>query len=169
MAGQKFIQHDTSGGLREIEATQIGGAPSADKIPSLDAAGRLAISMMPTGLGSDTAVLTASGSIAAGDFVNIFDNGGTPSIRKADANAVGTIAHGFVLEAIADGATGTVYFEGSNTAVTGQTVGNTFLSTTAGLATNTAPSGTGELVQKLGVAVSATQINFEPSTPILLA
>lgn len=169
MAGEKFLQHDANGGLREVEAVQTGGAPSADKLPSLDAAGRLDISMMPTGLGADTAVIEASGALAAGDFVNVFDDGGTVKVRKADATAIGTIAHGFVLDAVADAANATVYFEGANTAVTGMTGGQIFLSTTAGAATGTAPTASGQVVQKLGVAVSATQINFEPATAILLA
>lgn len=169
MAGQKFIQHDTAGGLREIEATQTGGAPGADKIPSLDANGRLDATMMPTGIGADTGVLEASGALSAGDFVNVFDDAGTPKVRKADASAIGTIAHGFVLEAVADAANATVYFEGANTAVTGQTAGQVFLTATAGVAGGTAPTTSGQVVQKLGVAVSATQINFEPATPIVLA
>ncbi len=169
MAGEKFIQHDASGGLREVEAVQVGGAPSADKLASLDAAGRLDITMMPTGLGADTAVLVASGALAAGDFINVFDDGGTPSVRKADATAIGTVAHGFVLDAVADAANATVYFEGANTAVTGMVGGQVFLSATAGAATATAPTTAGQVVQKLGVAVSATQINFEPATAILLA
>lgn len=169
MAGEKFLQHDTTGGLREVEATVTGGAPAANKLPSLDASGRLDITMMPTGIGADTAVLPASGALAAGDFVNIFDNGGVPSVRKADATSIGTIAHGFVLDAVADAANATVYFEGSNTAVSGMTAGQVFLSTTAGTATGVAPINPGEVVQKLGVAVSATSINFEPSTAIILA
>lgn len=169
MAGEKFLKHNGAGGFSETEAVQTGGAPSADKIPSLDAAGRLDISMMPTGIGADTAILVASGALAAGDFVNIFDDVGVFKVRKADASALGTIAHGFVLAAAADAGNATVYFEGSNTQVTGQTPGAVFLTTTAGIAGSTAPSGSGEVVQRLGVAVSATQINFEAASPIVLA
>lgn len=169
MAGQKLIEHDTAGGLREVETVQTGGEPSADKVASLNAQGQFDISMMPTGIGADTAVLTAVGAIAAGDFVNVFDNGGTPSIRLADASSAITQAHGFVLDAIADAATGVVYFEGNNTAVSGATVGRVFLSTIAGQATSTPPTQASEIVQRIGTAVSATQINFEPQLPIILA
>lgn len=169
MAGEKFIKHDASGGFTETEAVQIGGAPSADKIPSLNASGQLDLTMMPAGIGADTVVLPAVGAIAAGDWVNIYNNGGTPSIRKADASSKITRAHGFVLDAVADGANATVYTSGSNTAVTGQTAGTVFLSTTAGLGTNIAPSTSGEIVQQIGVAVSATQVNFDAEPAVTLA
>lgn len=169
MAGEKFLKHDTAGGFIETEAVQIGGTPSADKVPSLNAAGQLDITMMPPGIGADTVVLPAVGAIAAGDWVNIYDNGGTPSVRKADASSKITRAHGFVLAAFADGASATVYTSGSNTAVTGQTAGTVFLSTTAGLGSNTPPTLSGEIVQQIGVAVSATQVNFDAEPTVTLA
>jgi hypothetical protein len=44
-----------------------------------------------------------------------------------------------------------------------------FLSTTAGLATSTAPSASGNVVQRIGFATSATAINFQSQTPIVKA
>lgn len=171
MAGEKFLKHNAAGGFTETEAVQAGGGGSEDKIPSLDAAGRLAASMMPTGIGADTASIVANGAIADGDFVNIYDNGGTVTCRVADASAIGTQAHGFVLAAVSDAAMATVYFEGENNGggVSGLTGGNVFLSETAGDATNTAPTTSGAIVQKLGVAIAATGVNVEIGTPILLA
>jgi hypothetical protein len=67
------------------------------------------------------------------------------------------------------GASVTVFFEGTNTGVTGQTPGPVFLQTTAGLAGSTAPSGSGNVVQRIGFAVSATAINFQSQPPITLA
>lgn len=168
MPGEKFLKQ-TNGGLIETVATQVGGAPNADKIPALDAAGRLDASMMPTGLGADTAVIMASETLAAGDFVNIHNVSGNARVRKADAATAGKEAHGFVLAGVASAANATVFFEGTNTGVTGQTPGVAFLSTTAGLGTPTAPSVAGQVVQRIGLAVSATAINFEPSPPITLA
>jgi len=169
MAGEKFISHDGLGGLQETEATQTGGAGNEDKIPSLDAAGRLDITMMPSGVGADTANITASEALAAGDFVNIVDNAGTAEVRKADATTAGRPAHGFVLEAVASSGTAIVFFEGNNSAVTGATPGEVFLDTNAGLATSTPPSTAGNRVQKLGVATSATNINFERTNGVVLA
>lgn len=144
------------------------GAGDAGKVAALDGAGRLDATMMPVGIGADTASIQASENLAAGDFVNIHNSGGA-RVRKADATTTGKEAHGFVLGAVSSGANATVYFEGSNTAVSGMTPGTVFLHTTAGGATGTAPSGSGNVVQKLGVATSATSVNFERGEPIVLA
>lgn len=144
------------------------GAGDAGKVAALDGAGRLDATMMPVGIGADTASIQASENLAAGDFVNVHNSGGA-RVRKADATTAGKEAHGFVLGAVSSGANATVYFEGSNTGVSGQTPGTVFLATTAGGATGTAPSASGNVVQKLGVAISATAINFERGEPIVLA
>lgn len=144
-------------------------ASAASKIVQLDGAGKLDISVMPTGIGADTAIIQASENLAAGDCVNVHNSGGA-RVRKADASAAGKEAHGFVTAAVLSGANATVYFEGSNTAVAGKTPGATqFLSATAGLTTETAPSGAGQVVQKVGVATSATVINMECQQTIVLA
>lgn len=144
------------------------GAGDAGKVARLDGAGRLDATMMPVGIGADTASIQASENLAAGDFVNVHNSGGA-RVRKADATTAGKEAHGFVLGAVSSGANATVYFEGSNTGVSGQTPGTVFLATTAGGATGTAPSTSGNVVQKLGVAISANAINFERGEPIVLA
>lgn len=165
----KYI-YNNAGTLTEREAINTSaGAGDAGKIPALDAAGKLANSMMPTGIGADTASVLASENLANGDFVNIYDNAGTANVRKADATTAGKEAHGFVLAAVTSGNNATVYLEGSNTGVSGVTPGNVFLGTTAGASTSSAPSSTGNVVQRLGVATSATSISFEPSAPVVLA
>ena len=146
--------------------TSSAGAGDSGKLPALDAAGRLDNSFMPVGIGADTKQITTSEALAAGDFVNIWNSTGAKA-RKADATTEKP-AHGFVLAAVGSGAAATVYFEGMNTGVTGQTPGTVFLSTTAGIASGTAPSGSGNIVQRLGVAVSATEINFEAKDYIVL-
>ena len=166
---EKFLQHDASGGFREVVASAIGGIAQANTIPELDASGRLDATMMPTGIGAETSVVPASGALAAGDFVNVFNDAGTMKARKADATSATAPANGFVLEAFADTANATVYWGGINNALAGMTVGQQFLSTTAGAPTATAPSASGNIVQKLGLAVSATVMNFNPQDPILLA
>ena len=143
---------------------------AANKIVKLDGSGKLDVTVMPTGIGADTASITASEALAAGDLVNIWNNGGTANVRKADASTSGKEAHGFVLSAVSASAAATVYFEGTNTQQTGLTPGVQFLSaTTAGKATATAPTGTGKVVQRVGLAVSATAFNAEFSDPIVLA
>lgn len=143
---------------------------SASKIVKLDASGKLDVTVMPTGIGADTAVITASEALAAGDLVNIWNNAGTANVRKADASTAGKEAHGFVMSAFASSAAATVYFEGSNTQQTGMTPGVQFLSdTTPGKTKATAPTGAGKVVQRVGFAVNATTINFDGCDPIVLA
>lgn len=164
----KYI-YNNAGVLTEREGlVTSAGAGDAGKIPALDAAGKLDTSVMPTGIGADTALIQASENLAAGDLVNVHNSGGA-RVRKADATTSGKEAHGFVLSAVTSGNNATVYFEGSNTQVTGLTPGPQYLSTTAGLATGTAPSGSGNVVQRVGVATAAAVLNFEAQSPIVLA
>ncbi len=164
MAASKFLKQ-VNGVLTE-EAPVTSSA--ADKIPALDGNGKLNMNMMPTGIGADIAVIEASENLAAGDFVNIHNSTGA-KVRKADATTSGKEAHGFVLAAVTSGQNADVYFEGTNDQVTGQTPGDVFLSTSPGLGAAAAPSGSGNVVQKIGVAVSATAVNFERQPGIVLA
>ena len=145
------------------------GASDAGKLVALDAAGRIDTTMMPTGIGADTASIVASEALSAGDLVNIYNNAGTANVRKADATVAGKEAHGFVLAAVSSSAAATVYFEGTNTQCTGLTPGNQFLATTAGKSAAAAPSAAGNVVQRVGFAVSATALNFQANDPIVLA
>jgi hypothetical protein len=165
----KYIEQ-VAGKLQEKSglATSAGVA-DAGKIPQLDGAGRLDTSLMPVGIGADTQVIVASEALAAGDFVNLHNATGA-KVRKADAATPGKEAHGFVMAAVASAGNATVYFEGTNTQVAGQTPGLVFLSaTTPGQATTTAPSTAGQIVQQIGLATSATTINFQFQQPITLA
>lgn len=145
------------------------GAADAGKTLLLDASGRIASTAMPVGIGADTASLPASEALAAGDLVNIWNDAGTAKVRRADAAMAGKEAHGFVLAAAGSGAQATVYFEGTNTQMTGLTPGALFLSVTAGKAQASAPAGAGQVVQRVGFAVSATALNFQSSQPVVLA
>jgi len=163
--------YNNQGTLTEKQATVVStGATDAGKIVALDSTGRLDNSLMPVGVGADTKVLPASEALAAGDFVNIFNDAGTVKVRKADATVAGKEANGFVLSAVTAGNDATVYFEGTNNQLSGLTGGSVyFLSTTAGAVSSTAPSSSGNVVQRIGRALSATEINVEFSTPIVLA
>jgi hypothetical protein len=167
---EKYI-YNNQGTLTEKEATVVStGSGDAGKIVALDATGRLDNSLLPVGVGADTKVLPASENLVAGDFVNIWNDSGTVKVRKADATTAGKEANGFVLSAVSAGSNATVYFEGTNNQLSGLTGGAMyFLSTTAGGVTSTPPSGAGNIVQKIGRALSATEINVEFSDPIVLA
>ncbi len=164
----KYLKNNAGQIQEESSIATSAGAADATKIPHLDGNGRLDTSFMPSGIGADTKVIVASEALAAGDFVNIHNSTGAKA-RKADASTSGKEAHGFVLSAVANAANATVYFEGANTQVTGQTAGVVFLSASTPGAAAAAPSGTGQVVQRLGIAVSATEINFEAGLGILLA
>ena len=169
MAGNKYIKNN-AGVLTEIAALQTSaGAGDAGKIVALDTAGRLDNSFMPVGIGADTASIVASEALSAGDYVNVYDDTGTAKVRKADATTAGKEAHGFVLSAVSSATSATVYFEGTNTAITGQTAGVVYLATTAGVGSTTPPSAAGNVVQRIGFAVSATAMNFTSNQPIVLA
>jgi hypothetical protein len=145
------------------------GAGDAGKLPALDNSGRFDLTMMPVGITPETAVIATSENISSGDFVNVWNNGGNFAVRKADASSAAKEAHGFVLEAFNHPTNAIVYFEGTNTAVTNRSPGNQYLSTTPGLTSNVAPTSSGHIVQKIGVATSPTTINVEFGTVIVLA
>ena len=154
-------------GILDDSIINASATSAANKIAKLDGSGRLAMGLLPVGVGADTVTLTTSETIASGDLVNIWDSTGA-KVRKADATIAGKEAHGFVLVGGASGATVDVYFEGSNTAMTGLVAGKRYLSTTAGTSAATAPSGTGNVVQLVGFATSTTSMNFQSGTPITL-
>lgn len=172
MAGKSFIRNVT-GRLTEILGLQTSaGAGNAGDIPALDSTGRLDLSMMPVGIGPDTATIAASENLASGDFVNLWNSTGI-KVRKADTSTSGKEADGFVLSAVTSGNNALVYFSGLNTSVTGLTVGSVYYIDPAvpGAVTTTAPTGTGQVVQRVGKAVSATEleVTIEPQASIILA
>ena len=161
----KYIGINGSGELQEIVATVTStGVAEAGKLVGLDPTGKLSTTIMPTGIGADTKSVTATEALAAGDFVNIYNSSGE-KVRKADATTAGKKANGFVLAAVSNGGQAIVYLRGINNQVTGATVGEVFLSTTAGGFTSTAPSAAGNVFQPLGTAISATEIDF--SNPVI--
>lgn len=146
------------------------GAGDSGKLPALDAGGHLDLTVLPTGVGPDVYSVTASEALLAGDWVNIWNSAGNFRVRKADATTQGKEAHGFVLANVASSGVATVYGVGNNTGVSGQTPGPVYLSTTPGQGTSVPPSASGNVVQNLGVATSATSVNFATgNTAVVLA
>lgn len=167
MAAQRFLAL-VSGRMKQVAAILTSaGAGDADKIPALDSTGRLDTSFMPVGIAADNKSIVTSENLAAGNLVNIWDDSGTPTARKADATAEGKEAHGFVLAATTSPAAALVYFEGRITGLSSLTPGaRYYLHTTAGALTLTPPATAGNVVQYVGQAVSATEFNFEPADAI---
>lgn len=170
MPAKKYLKAQNGYPTEQAATVVSTGTANGGDIAALDDTGRLDASVMPVGIAADVATLPATEALAVGDFVNIYSATGTASVRKADASNAGKEAHGYVLAAVTSGANATIYFDGRNTAVTGMTPGVAFLSATnPGKATATCPTGSGQLQQRIGVAVAATEINFEAVTPIVLA
>lgn len=168
----KYLGLDGSGGITEVEGTVTSaGAGNAGDLVALDSGGKLDESVMPTGIGADVAVVASSENLAAGDFVNLWNDGGTIKARKADASGgVAKKADGFVLANVTSPANATVYFEGQNDELSGLTVGSIYyLSATPGVGTATVPTTAGHIRQVLGKAVSATVMTTEIDEPIIRA
>lgn len=147
------------------------GAGDSGKTVVRDTNGRIDLTDMPVGIGVEVATITAVGALAAGDWVNVYAATGV-KCRKADATVAGKEANGFVLAAVTDGNSALVYGPSqTNTQLTGLTPGEMYwLSTTAGLGVaTTPPSGSGNVVQRLGKATSSTTIVFMPDDPVTLA
>jgi hypothetical protein len=90
MAAQKFLQN-VSGKIKEIFAS-VTSTPNA--IVAMDATGRVDISVLPVGVGSETITAVASEAITAGAFVNYYSNAGVLNVRNADATTNAKPANG---------------------------------------------------------------------------
>lgn len=172
MATQKILKVNTGGGAspftEERTVDTSAGAGDAGKIPSLDGSGKLDLSFMPSGIGGDTRTVTAGETLAAGDLIYLDS---APEAFKADANTDSKAAIGFVLAGITAAATGTAYFgSGIISGLSGLTPGAKYYlsATTPGGIATTKPSGAGDIIQQIGVALSATELYFEPQDAILL-
>ena len=155
--------------IQEKEATVASaGIGDAGKMVALDSSGKLDDTVMPAGVGEETQVAVASEALTANDVVNFWDDGGTLKCRKASATDSTKPAHGFVKAGATLGANATVYTDGFLPG-TGFTKGSKyFLATAVGTVATTAPSGAGNIVQSIGVAVSATAIKFEPTNDFII-
>lgn len=165
---QKYLKNN-GGQYAEQEATVSStGVAEAGKIVALDNAGKLDPTLMPTGIGAQTQAMLCSENLTAGNLINIYDNAGVTTARKADCSN-GRRAHGFVLSGFTSGTTATIYLDDSLTGLSSLTVGVPYYLAINGQASPTAPTTAGYISQEVGIAVSATVISFEPQQPITLA
>lgn len=156
-------------GKRKLENAidSSGGSSDSGKIIKLDSNGKIDISLLPAGIGEDAIEIAAFEDVSAGDFVNIFDNGGSVAVRKADKSN-GRDANGFVLESAVAPAPVKVFFEGTNSQLSGLSIGERYYLDTAGAVTNVPTTTTGELHQYLGKAFSATELTTEKDDCIVI-
>lgn len=107
----------------------------------------------------ETVVCPASESILTGRFVNLWSDGGTLKARVA--STAGKPAHGYVRADVTSPNNATVYLlsAGSNEYLSGLAVGTKyFLGTSGGVTSTVSDLLDGDVLQELGVAVSATKL-----------
>lgn len=149
-----------SGSKVELRVTAAGLNSKADasSISSLTAA-TAGLTTLTSGFYN---TVIASQNLTAGDFVNVYANGGALNVRKASALDPTKFANGFVLTAASSGDPITVQFFGTNTATTvSAPYTEVYLSdTTSGAYATTPPSATGSIIQPLGVAIPSVGVVF---------
>lgn len=172
MAVRNFLTLAANGAIQRVAAIiASAGAGDANKIIATDASGRIDATLMPVGIGADSLIVQASEALAAGDFVNIHDVAGSARVRKASAADATRPAQGFVLNNVTSGANATVLFEGSNTALTGLTIGALYIlspSTPGAVVVASTSLSANNIFQAVGHATAATQIATEIQTPITI-
>lgn len=168
MAAQKPLQLDTNGNITEVSALQTSaGSGSAGAIVALNSSGLIDTTMLPS---SGSVSMTASESISAGALINVWNNSGTMNVRNADNTSIGKQAHGYAPSAISSSASGTIILgDGENTSVSGLTAGTQYLLSTVGAVTATLPTGTGVIVQPVGIARSTTELSVLLERPVIRA
>ena len=168
-ANHKFLS--LVAGVQKLIAPIITSAGAADggKMVKTDpATGKLDPSVMPSGLGADQSILPASEDLTNGP-VNIWNDGGTVKVRKANASDASKPVSGFVNAAVTSGNNATVLHDGTISGLTGLTPGaECFLSTTGGQVTHTAPSTAGQVIQSVGRAKSETEVVYEEHRPTVI-
>lgn len=160
-----YLDLDTSNGQRVLRTpATAGGGGSANLIPQLDGSGLIPVSMIPPealdGVWEESVVL--SETVAAGDLLNIYNNGGVLTARRAKASGP-TPLQATAVAKTAGNSTDTIVAQIGVVAVTKTGHGFTlweplFLSTTAGAFQATPPNTSGQLVQTVGYAKTANLI-----------
>lgn len=114
-------------------------------------------------------VKAVSEDIPAGSLIHIYVDTGTIKARLADAGN-SFEAHAFVKETYLTGARPRVHFAGINDKASGLTTGLNFLSAASpGTSAAAAPAGSGDIVQEVGIALSATTLLFNPKQHFILS
>ncbi len=167
MGAQNFLTR-FQGKTKSILATLLGGSATyAYMIPCLDAAGRLAESMMPPGWGANTSTTMAAEALGAFKLVGHNSSG---QARLADASNAYP-CQGFTKASFASAAEATIYKDGSLTGFTGLTPGAAVYLSTAGGVTqdvSTIEATNGAISQEIGWASSATTIEFNLQEPVYI-
>jgi len=160
MAGDKFMTLD-DGKKKLVAANDVSaGAGDAGKLVALNPDGQIDPSMIPS---LEVKNVESFENLTAGDFVNLFLDGGVIKARKAD-NSNGRPAHGFVKDTVVAPATVNVFESDFNTNLSGLNTGDrVYLGTTGNVIQVPLDEEvvSGSLHQYLGIATSATEMLVE--------
>lgn len=171
MAIQKVIALDAAGLPAEITPNIVSaGAADSGKIPALNAAGVIDLTMMPAGIGPDQTAVLASEVVAAGAIVNVYNNAGVSTQRNADNTGASRAksATGWSPNGTASAAVGAVQYNGIIPGLVGLTIGAPYFLGVAGAITAVPPAaGAGATCQLIGYALTATSLQFSPGLPYL--
>jgi hypothetical protein len=153
--------------ISDSQETTFAGTVSLAEAQSLSISTPLLPTTDHTSTGL-TAQMLAGGAIAAFETVCIHTTTGEVVISDSDAIATMPVI-GIAPAAISDTATGTILLQGFIRDDTWNwTLGGIlYADTTAGAMSQTAPSGTGDFVQALGIALSADVVYFNPSLTLV--
>lgn len=123
-----------------------------------------------TAIGGAIQIAVAAEDLNGGDLVSLSYSAGSVQAEKADALSAGKEAQGFILKSTISGETVPVYMAGMNIELVGLTPGTRYyLSTLAGEVTDTPPSGSGNVVQYVGKAISTTSLAFTAADGVINA
>lgn len=152
----RYLTLENGKRIMQEAATTSAGAANAGDIIALDSSGLIDPSLLPV---DGVKNIEVGETVSAGDFVEIYDDAGTTKIRPAD-NSNGREANGFVKVGGAVASSVNVFFDGSNSSLTGLTAGARHYLSTAGDVTSTPldPATETGLHQFLGVAASSTEL-----------
>ena len=167
----KYLGVDANGVTAEVEGTVASaGAANAGELVALDASGKLDATVFPAGIGDPSKSISASENMTAPCLVNIHNSTGQ-KVRYADAStaAAAKQAMGFIKDTVVAPANVNVYFEGEISGFVGLTPGAVYYlsDSVPGGVTNTPVTAAGRILQRIGVATSATTIDFEANPPII--
>lgn len=171
--GEAFVQVDSSVFKFLLPATYIGQEIFFRFVSvGENLANATTYSYTPNGRGRNTAgaivAVPATADLPAGTPVNLFTNAGQLAAQGADATDDSKPVNGITSTAVSSGAAGPVVTTPGTTVygLSGLTPGATYYVAAGGGLTDTAPSGSGEVVQVVGVASSATTLVYGPGTAL---
>jgi hypothetical protein len=157
-----LVEHD--GGIAFVKR-RIGGINASDILDRASADMRYALISSAAGAG---AAIQASEALTAGALCNVFTSAGAVRVQKANATDATKPANAYAKAAVLAGSVASIGFVGQViTGLAGLTPGTTYwLDTIGGALALVPPSGGGNGVQEVGVALSATTLLFHPKPMI---